>query len=164
MKRLSSILAGTAVCAGLACAPMAGAAQLTPQQVAGNAAQSTLAPLEVTPELEQQTWYQKYKDDPRVEKLQATSPAMNGRKVPLAVIRATDENRPTIYLLNGAGGAEQDMDWLKLSDAVDFYHSKNVNVVIPQAGAFSYYTDWVSEPNSKYLKGCLLYTSPSPRN
>ena len=42
MKRLSSILAGTAVCAGLACAPMAGAAQLTPQQVAGNAAQSTL--------------------------------------------------------------------------------------------------------------------------
>ncbi len=45
------------------------------------------------------------------------------------------------------------MDWLKLSDAVDFYHSKNVNVVIPQAGAFSYYTDWVSEPNSKYLKG-----------
>ena len=78
---------------------------------------------------------------------------MNGRKIPLAVIRATDENRPTIYLLNGAGGAEQDMDWLKLSDAVDFYHSKNVNVVIPQAGAFSYYTDWVSEPNSKYLKG-----------
>ena len=153
MKRLSSILAGTAVCAGLACAPMAGAAQLTPQQVAGNAAQSTLAPLEVTPELEQQTWYQKYKDDPRVEKLQATSPAMNGRKIPLAVIRATDENRPTIYLLNGAGGAEQDMDWLKLSDAVDFYHSKNVNVVVPQAGAFSYYTDWVSEPNSKYLKG-----------
>ena len=144
MKRLSSILAGTAVCAGLACAPMAGAAQLTPQQVAGNAAQSTLAPLEVTPELEQQTWYQKYKDDPRVEKLQATSPAMNGRQIPLAVIRATDENRPTIYLLNGAGGAEQDMDWLKLSDAVDFYHSKNVNVVIPQAGAFSYYTDWVS--------------------
>ena len=52
MKRLSSILAATAVCAGLACAPLAGAAQLTPQQVAGNAAQSTLAPLEVTPELE----------------------------------------------------------------------------------------------------------------
>ena len=52
MKRLSSILAATAVFAGLASAPMAGAAQLTPQQVAGNVAQSTLAPLEVTPELE----------------------------------------------------------------------------------------------------------------
>ena len=50
MKRLSSILAATAVCAGLASAPLAEAAQLTPQQVAGNAAQSTLAPLEVTPE------------------------------------------------------------------------------------------------------------------
>ena len=49
MKRLSSILAATAVCAGLASAPMAGAAQLTPQQVAGNAAQSTLCLLYTSP-------------------------------------------------------------------------------------------------------------------
>ena len=31
--------------------------------------------------------------------------------------------------------------------------SKDVNVVIPQAGAFSYYTDWVSTPDAGYLKG-----------
>ena len=58
------------------------------------------------------------------------------------------------------------MDWLTatanhdidpkaegMQDMVDFYTSKDVNVVIPQAGAFSYYTDWVSSPNSGYLKG-----------
>lgn len=153
MKRLNSILAAAAVCTGLAYVPVAGAADLTPQQVAGDAAQSTISPLEPTPEIAGKSWYKKYKDDARVETLEATSPAMNDRKIPLAVIRAKSENRPTIYLLNGAGGAEQDMDWLKLSDAVDFYHEKDVNVVVPQAGAFSYYTDWISEPSSKFLQG-----------
>ena len=28
------------------------------------------------------------------------------------------------------------------TDIVDFYMDKNVNVVIPMAGKFSYYTDW----------------------
>lgn len=153
MKRLNSVLAAAAVCTGLACAPAASAAELTPQHVAGDAPQSTLSPAEVTPELEKLTWYQKYKDDDRVEMLDATSPAMNDRKIPLAVVPAKSPNRPTVYLLNGAGGAEQDMDWLKQSDVVDFYHDKDVNLVVPQAGAFSYYTDWVSEPNSNYLQG-----------
>ena len=104
-----------------------------------------------------------------VKALTATSAAMGGREVPLAVITPDgnfDKKRPTLYLLNGAGGAEQGMDWLTatanhdidpeaegVQDMVDFYTSKDVNVVIPQAGAFSYYTDWVSSPNSGYLKG-----------
>ncbi|MDV2429113.1 alpha/beta hydrolase family protein [Corynebacterium tuberculostearicum] len=104
-----------------------------------------------------------------VKTLTATSAAMDGREVPLAVITPDgnfDKKRPTLYLLNGAGGAEQGMDWLTatanhdidpetegVQDMVDFYTSKDVNVVIPQAGAFSYYTDWVSSPNSGYLKG-----------
>ena len=104
-----------------------------------------------------------------VKALTATSAAMDGREVPLAVITPDgnfDKKRPTLYLLNGAGGAEQGMDWLTatanhdidpetegVQDMVDFYTSKDVNVVIPQAGAFSYYTDWVSSPNSGYLKG-----------
>ena len=104
-----------------------------------------------------------------VKALTATSAAMGGREVPLAVITPDgnfDKKRPTLYLLNGAGGAEQGMDWLTatanhdidpkaegMQDMVDFYTSKDVNVVIPQAGAFSYYTDWVSSPNSGYLKG-----------
>ena len=104
-----------------------------------------------------------------VKALTATSAAMGGREVPLAVITPDgnfDKKRPTLYLLNGAGGAEQGMDWLTATanhdidpeaegtqDMVDFYTSKDVNVVIPQAGAFSYYTDWVSSPNRGYLKG-----------
>ncbi len=50
-----------------------------------------------------------------------------GRVVPLAVIRAKDANRPTIYLLNGAGSAEQDSDWLNLSQDVDVFLGVEVN-------------------------------------
>lgn len=75
------------------------------------------------------------------------SPAMN-RDIPLIVIRAKKESgpRPTIYLLNGAGGGEQPANWVKQTDAIDFYLGKDVNVVIPMRGAFTYYTDWVSDP------------------
>lgn len=103
-----------------------------------------------------QTWWELATNDPRVETYTAHSAAMN-RDIPLAVIPATDAegnrvaNAPTIYLLNGAGGAEQDNDWLTLNQTtstnvgtVDFYSGKGVNVVIPMAGAFTYYLDWVS--------------------
>lgn len=73
------------------------------------------------------------------------------RDIPVAVIPATDangehvNNAPTIYLLNGAGGAEQNADWLKMYKTRDFFTGKGVNVVIPQAYAFTYYTDWLDE-------------------
>lgn len=152
-KRLGSIIASVAVAGSLAFAPVASAAQLTPQQVAGNQALSNVSELEVTPAVANSAWYKKFGNDNRVMKLQATSPAMNGRVVPLAVIPAGEANRPTIYLLNGAGGAEQDMDWTVMSQVVDFYSKLKVNVVIPQAGAFSFYTDWNQTPNGNYLKG-----------
>ena len=50
-----------------------------------------------------------------VKVMTATSAAMDGREVPLAVITPDgnfDKKRPTLYLLNGAGGAEQGMDWI----------------------------------------------------
>ena len=153
MKRLSSLLAAGALSAAALVSPVAGAATITPQQVAGDTALSTISDLLVTPEVESRKWYEHYKDDARVLKLEATSPAMNGRTIPLAVIPAKNPDRPTVYLLNGAGSAEQDSDWLYMSDAVDFYAEKDVNVVVPQAGAFSYYTDWLEEPNGKYLNG-----------
>ena len=34
---------------------------------------------------------------------------------------------------------------LMQTDVVDFYMDKNVNVVIPMSGQFSYYTDWEQE-------------------
>ena len=36
-------------------------------------------------------------------------------------------------------------NWVAQTDIVDFYKDKNVNVVIPMSGAFSYYSDWVSD-------------------
>ena len=86
------------------------------------------------------------------------SPSM-GRDIPVAVIPARDaqgervENAPTIYLLNGAGGAEQNNDWLTYAETQKFYADKGVNVVIPMEGAFSYYTDWQNTPKAEYFKG-----------
>ncbi|QPK79374.1 esterase family protein [Corynebacterium lizhenjunii] len=102
-----------------------------------------------------------YNKRKNVKFLTATSPAMDGAKVNLAVITPTgnfDRSRPTIYLLNGAGGAEQGIDWLVMTDGekgntnlIDFYIKKDVNVVVVQDGAFSYYTDWVNAPKTDYL-------------
>ncbi|MBP1159447.1 MULTISPECIES: alpha/beta hydrolase family protein [Rhodococcus] len=66
------------------------------------------------------------------------------RTIQLEVIRPADTSspRPTLYLLNGAGGGEDAATWQAQSDAVAFFADKNVNVVTPVGGKFSYYTDW----------------------
>ncbi|MCS4534849.1 alpha/beta hydrolase family protein [Corynebacterium sp. HS2168-gen11] len=96
-----------------------------------------------------------YHGDDRIQEYWATSPAMNNREIPLVVIRARDENRPTLYLLNGAGGGEETVTWPTNTSVLDFYWKKNINVVIPMRGAYSYYVDWLEEPpgTGKYLKG-----------
>ncbi|GAA4641212.1 alpha/beta hydrolase family protein [Gordonia humi] len=70
--------------------------------------------------------------------------ASMGRAIPLRVLRPADTSapRPTLYLLNGAGGGEDAANWFDRTDVVDFFADKNVNVVVPMEGAFSYYTDW----------------------
>src|SRR5699024_11903225 len=110
MKRMKSLAAALTVAWAMLAAPAATAAELAPADVAGDTAPSEVRDIEVTPEIEEQTWYQKYEDDKRVLKLEATSPAMDGRVVPLAIIPADNPDRPTVYLLNGAGRAEQDID------------------------------------------------------
>ncbi|CAM2922236.1 alpha/beta hydrolase family protein [Prescottella defluvii] len=71
------------------------------------------------------------------------SPAM-GRNIPLEVILPADRSapRPTLYLLNGAGGGEDRATWQRQTDVLDLFDDENVNVVTPLEGAFSYYTDW----------------------
>lgn len=71
------------------------------------------------------------------------SGSMN-REIPLDVLRPRDTSapRPTLYLLNGAGGGEDGANWRDRTDAVEFLSDKNVNVVTPLAGKWSYYTDW----------------------
>ena len=89
-------------------------------------------------------WREKVAEHPdRVKEMWAYSPSMN-RHVPLFVITPKDNSqpRPTIYMLNGGDGGEGRANWVMQTDIVDFYMDKNVNVVIPMAGKFSYYTDW----------------------
>ncbi len=71
------------------------------------------------------------------------SPAME-RDIRLQVLRPknTQVPAPTLYLLNGAGGGEDAATWLARTDAAEFFADKQVNIVIPMEGAFSYYTDW----------------------
>jgi S-formylglutathione hydrolase FrmB len=91
----------------------------------------------------------------RMEERMVHSEAMN-RDIPIVTIRAKDnaENAPTIYLLNGADGGEGAANWLRQTNAVEFYGNQigDVNVVIPMEGAFSYYTDW-EQPNATLDKG-----------
>ncbi|RPA02620.1 esterase family protein [Gordonia sp. OPL2] len=66
------------------------------------------------------------------------------KMIPITVLRPRDASkpRPTFYLLNGAGGGEDSATWAAKTDYVKFFADKNVNVVTPIGGAFSYYTDW----------------------
>lgn len=107
-------------------------------------------------------WRQETKDDNRVIHMEVKSESME-RYIPIAVITPNgkfDDKRPTLYMLNGAGGAEQNLDWISSSPIVDFYSEKDVNVVIPMEGAFSYYINWYDEsPNTGtgYLTGKQLW-------
>ena len=105
------------------------------------------------------------------EAIRVHSPSM-GRDIPVALFRATDkdgklvENAPTVYLLNGAGGSEQDSDWVTqaFEEMFDAYGRAGVNVVVPMEGAFSYYVDWAAEPpvdtqNHLFYKGKQMWST-----
>ncbi|AYF74699.1 esterase family protein [Nocardia yunnanensis] len=79
----------------------------------------------------------------RQEEFEVYSAAMD-RVIPVQVLTAFDNSvpRPTLYLLNGAGGGEDAATWYRQTDVVQFFSDKNVNVVSPVGGKFSYYTDW----------------------
>lgn len=78
-------------------------------------------------------------------RLQVHSAAMNDT-ITVDVQRAADSTtpRPTLYLLNGAGGGEDSATWDRQTDALAFLSDKDVNVVQPVGGAYSYYADWRS--------------------
>ena len=86
---------------------------------------------------------------PTTSEILVHSAAMN-RDIPLQVIAPRDRSRPApvLYLLNGAGGGEDNANWQAKSDVVKFFADKNVYVVTPMQGAFSYYTDWI-KPDKK---------------
>src|SRR5699024_11771166 len=112
MKRMKSLAAAVAVAGAMLAAPAASAAELTPAQVAGDTQLSEVRELTPTEEIEGQKWYQKYADDDRVLKLEATSHAMDGRAVTLDVIKAQNPDRHTIYMPYGTACAVLYKEWL----------------------------------------------------
>ncbi len=69
------------------------------------------------------------------------------RVVALRVRTPADTSRPspTLYLLNGASGGQGVATWDAQTDIDEFFADKNVNVVTPLDGSFSYYTDWIRD-------------------
>nr|WP_245556915.1 alpha/beta hydrolase family protein [Jongsikchunia kroppenstedtii] len=86
---------------------------------------------------------------PRESNIVVHSAAMD-RNIPLTILKPKDQSRPApvLYLLNGAGGGEDTATWQHNTDIVKFFANKQVYVVIPMQGAFTYYTDWI-KPDKK---------------
>jgi S-formylglutathione hydrolase FrmB len=84
--------------------------------------------------------------DSRSLRLYVYSAAMD-KTFPVDVQRPADASvpRPTLYLLNGAGGGEDDASWVAKTDALKFLSDKNVNVIQAIGGKWSYYTDWIKD-------------------
>ncbi|WP_239476600.1 alpha/beta hydrolase [Nocardia arizonensis] len=72
------------------------------------------------------------------------SPSMD-RVVSNRVLKAAGGPAPTLYLLAGVGGGEDGISWWDDTDVAAFFADKHVNVVMPIGGAYSMYTDWVSD-------------------
>lgn len=153
LQRLAAPAAALSICALTGALPPAGAGTMgepTPTDIAAGAELSRIYPETAPVTGDSPEWRHKVHADRsgRIEELVATSPAMDGREISLAVIRAEQPGAPTMYMLNGADGGEGGANWIRQTDILEFFLDKNVNVVIPMEGAFSYYTDWLHEnPN-----------------
>ncbi|MFB7719104.1 alpha/beta hydrolase [Nocardia sp. NPDC056100] len=81
--------------------------------------------------------------DGRTVQLRVHSAAMN-TDIMVNVQRPPDTSAsaPTLYLLNGGGGGQDSATWQRNTDVPGFLADKNVNVVQPIGGRWSYYTDW----------------------
>lgn len=169
-RRILAACATVGLFAGALGAPaVAGASEITPAQVANGAELAKISsepyafpkdyPTSQIPE-----WYKAinrkgtdtvrgYADKPLVQVLSVYSPSMD-RTIPIVVKKSPKPNSPTYYLLNGAGGGEQDTtDWVSQTNILDFMMDKDVNLVLPMAGKFSYYIDWANQEKIPGLGG-----------
>ena len=78
--------------------------------------------------------------DGRSSTIYVYSPSMD-RVIANNVIHA-GPGAPTLYLLTGVGGAEDNISWWDNTDVRQFFAGKYVNVVMPMGGRSSMYTDW----------------------
>ena len=130
--------------AGAACALFSAALLVSP--AAADPVADTLQPLESATSENGSRITRIEKDSDRELRVYVHSASMD-REIQLDVTRPADtsEPRPTLYLLNGAGGGEDAATWRLRTDAQDFFADKNLNIVTPVGGKWSYYTDWKQE-------------------
>ncbi|MEU6564933.1 alpha/beta hydrolase [Nocardia nova] len=82
---------------------------------------------------------------PAAVRMDVYSPSMD-RVITNRVIQAAGGGpAPTLYLLSGIGGGVDNISWWDDTDVRAFFADKHVNVVMPVGGAYSMYTDWLSD-------------------
>lgn len=81
----------------------------------------------------------------RAVQLEVFSPAMNTVISNRVIPAAGGGPAPTIYLLTGIGGGTDGISWWDDTDVRQFFADKNVNVVMPIGGAYTMYTDWLTD-------------------
>lgn len=95
----------------------------------------------------------------RWDKVSVFSPAMN-KVVVNDVYKAPGGSAPVFYLLPGIDGGDNldpganfgpgAKSWFGMADIPGFFGNKNVTVVSPLGGQFSWYTDWINDPSKQY--------------
>jgi diacylglycerol O-acyltransferase/trehalose O-mycolyltransferase len=95
----------------------------------------------------------------RWDKVSVYSPAMD-KIVVNDVLKSPRSGAPTFYLLPGIDGGDNldpgadfapgTKSWFGFTDVQSFFGNKNVNVVSPLGGAFSWYTDWTNDRSKQY--------------
>ncbi|MCW1959194.1 MAG: esterase family protein [Mycobacterium sp.] len=95
----------------------------------------------------------------RWDKVSVFSPSMN-KLVVNDVYKAPNPGAPTFYLLPGIDGGDNldpgtnfapgSKSWFGMTDIQGFFADKNVNVVSPLGGQFSWYTNWVNDASKQY--------------
>jgi diacylglycerol O-acyltransferase/trehalose O-mycolyltransferase len=95
----------------------------------------------------------------RWDKVSVYSPAMD-KVVVNDVLKAPRSGSPTFYLSPGIDGGDNldpganfapgTKSWFGFTDLQGFFGDKNVNVVSPLGGAFSWYTDWINDRSKQY--------------
>lgn len=95
----------------------------------------------------------------RWDKVSVFSPSMN-KVIINDVFKAPGGGAPTFYLLPGIDGGDNldpgglwapgTKSWFGMADIQGFFADKNVNVVSPLGGQFSWFTNWVADPAKQY--------------
>lgn len=95
----------------------------------------------------------------RWDKISVYSPSMN-TVIVNDVFKSPTSGAPTFYLLPGIDGGDNldpggswapgTKSWFGMTDIQGFFANKNVNVVSPLGGQFSWWTNWVNDASKQY--------------